>query len=206
VIFIERGLLLVLSGPGGVRKGTVCRALRGDQDNDLHYSVSCTTRQPREGEVDGVHYFFKSREEFEEVIANNQLLEYAEFVGNYHGTPVAWVNQILDEGKDVILEIELQGAMQAKEHFPEDVFLFLAPPSLQKLRNRLVGRGTESEEVIKQRLLVAKEEIEMMDAYDYVVTNDEIHKAFDRIQAFVTAEHCSRERVASLYKKAMEVK
>ena len=206
MIFKERGLLLVLSGPSGVGKGTVCRALREDEDNNLHYSVSCTTRKPREGEIDGVHYFFKTREEFEHMIENNQLLEHAEFVGNYYGTPVDWVNKILDEGKDVILEIEVQGAMQVKEHFPEAVFLFLAPPSLQELRNRLIGRGTESEEVIKQRLLVAKEEIEMMDAYDYVVTNDEIHKACDRIQAIVTAEHCSRERVASLYKKAMEVK
>lgn len=205
--FKERGLLLVLSGPSGVGKGTVCRALREEEDNGLQYSVSCTTRKPREGEVEGIHYFFKTREQFEDMIRHDELLEYAEFVGNYYGTPVDWVRQTLDEGQDVILEIEVQGAMQVKRRFPEAVFLFLAPPSLQELRNRLVGRGTESEEIIKQRLMVAREEIELMDAYDYVVTNDEVPKAIERIKAIVTAEHCNRERVASLYKKAMmEVK
>lgn len=201
--FKERGLLIVLSGPSGVGKGTVCRVLREETDNNLQYSVSATTRKPREGEVEGVHYFFKTREQFEDMIEHDQLLEHAEFVGNYYGTPVEWVRETLESGKDVILEIEVQGAFQVKERFPEAVFLFLAPPSLQELRNRLVGRGTESEEVIKQRLLVAREEIELMDAYDYVVTNDEVDKAIDRIKAIVTAEHCKRERVASLYKKAM---
>ncbi len=201
--FKERGLLIVLSGPSGVGKGTVCRALREEENNNLQYSVSATTRKPREGEVEGVHYFFKSREEFEDMIKHNQLLEHAEFVGNYYGTPVEWVKETLESGQDVILEIEVQGAFQVKELLPEAVFLFLAPPSLQELRNRLIGRGTESEEVIKQRLLVAREEIELMDAYDYVVTNDEVDKAIDRIKAIVTAEHCKRERVASLYKKAM---
>ncbi|ACQ71777.1 guanylate kinase [Exiguobacterium sp. 8H] len=201
--FKERGLLIVLSGPSGVGKGTVCRALREEEDNNLQYSVSATTRKPREGEVEGVHYFFKSREEFERMIEQKELLEHAEFVGNYYGTPVEWVRETLESGQDVILEIEVQGAFQVKELLPEAVFLFLAPPSLQELRNRLIGRGTESEEVIKQRLLVAREEIELMDAYDYVVTNDEVDKAIDRIKAIVTAEHCKRERVASLYKKAM---
>ena len=203
VNFKERGLLIVLSGPSGVGKGTVCRVLREETDNNLQYSVSATTRKPREGEVEGTHYFFKSREEFERMIEQKQLLEHAEFVGNYYGTPVEWVRETLESGRDVILEIEVQGAFQVKERFPEAVFLFLAPPSLQELRNRLVGRGTESEDVIKQRLLVAREEIELMDAYDYVVTNDEVEKAIDRIKAIVTAEHCKRERVASLYKKAM---
>lgn len=201
--FKERGLLIVLSGPSGVGKGTVCRVLREEENNNLQYSVSATTRKPREGEVEGVHYFFKTREQFEHMIEHKQLLEHAEFVGNYYGTPVEWVRETLESGKDVILEIEVQGAFQVKERFPEAVFLFLAPPSLQELRNRLVGRGTESEDVIKQRLLVAREEIELMDAYDYVVTNDEVDKAIDRIKAIVTAEHCKRERVASLYKKAM---
>ena len=201
--FKERGLLIVLSGPSGVGKGTVCRALREEEDNNLQYSVSATTRKPREGEFEGVHYFFKSREEFERMIEQKELLEHAEFVGNYYGTPVEWVRETLESGQDVILEIEVQGAFQVKELLPEAVFLFLAPPSLQELRNRLIGRGTESEEVIKQRLLVAREEIELMDAYDYVVTNDEVDKAIDRIKAIVTAEHCKRERVASLYKKAM---
>ncbi|TCI31797.1 guanylate kinase [Exiguobacterium sp. SL-10] len=201
--FKERGLLIVLSGPSGVGKGTVCRVLREEEGNNLQYSVSATTRKPREGEVEGVHYFFKTREQFEDMIEHDQLLEHAEFVGNYYGTPVEWVRETLESGRDVILEIEVQGAFQVKERFPEAVFLFLAPPSLQELRNRLVGRGTESEDVIKQRLLVAREEIELMDAYDYVVTNDEVDKAIDRIKAIVTAEHCKRERVASLYKKAM---
>ncbi len=122
VNFKERGLLIVLSGPSGVGKGTVCRVLREEEDNNLQYSVSATTRKPREGEVEGVHYFFKTREQFEDMIEHDQLLEHAEFVGNYYGTPVEWVRETLESGRDVILEIEVQGAFQVKERFPEAVF------------------------------------------------------------------------------------
>ena len=133
-----------------------------------------TTRLPREGEVDGVDYFFKSREEFEDLIEKGKLLEYAEFVGNYYGTPVDYVQQTIDDGKDIFLEIEVEGAKQVREQFPEGLFIFLAPPSLSELQNRIVNRGTESKEVIQQRMKVAREEIEMMNLYDYVVENDSI--------------------------------
>ncbi|HDX9576946.1 TPA: guanylate kinase [Bacillus pseudomycoides] len=200
----RRGLLIVLSGPSGVGKGTVRKELFNQEDTNLQYSISVTTRKPREGEVDGVDYFFKTREEFEEMIQNNKLLEWAEFVGNYYGTPVDYVEQTLQQGKDVFLEIEVQGAIQVKKAFPEGVFIFLAPPSLSELKNRIVGRGTETEEVIQNRLTVAKEEIEMMDAYDYVVENDEVELACERINAIVIGEHCRRERVAKYYKEMTE--
>lgn len=201
----ERGLLIVLSGPSGVGKGTVRKELFSQEDTAFEYSISMTTRKPREGEVDGVDYFFKSREEFEDLITQNKLLEWAEYVGNYYGTPVDYVEKTLSEGKDVFLEIEVQGALQVRNAFPEGLFIFLSPPSLNELKNRIVTRGTESEELINNRMKVAKEEIIMMDAYDYVVENDNVLFACDRIKAIVTAEHCRRERVAPRYKKILEV-
>ncbi len=144
------------------------------------------------------------REEFEEMIRNEKLLEWAEFVGNYYGTPIDYVEKTLQEGKDVFLEIEVQGAIQVKKAFPEGVFIFLAPPSLSELKNRIVGRGTETEDVIENRLTVAKEEIDMMDAYDYVVENDQVELACERIKAIVVGEHCRRERVAKYYKEMTE--
>lgn len=201
----ERGLLIVLSGPSGVGKGTVRKALFSEPDISLQYSISMTTRSPRAGEVDGVDYFFKSREEFERLIHEERLLEWAEYVGNYYGTPIDYVEKTLQEGKDVFLEIEVQGALQVRKAFPEGLFIFLMPPSLSELKNRIVTRGTESEELINNRMNVAKEEIELMDAYDYVVENDKVELACDRIKAIVTAEHCKRERVSLRYKKLMEV-
>ena len=192
----ERGLLIVLSGPSGVGKGTVRQAIFSQQDTKFEYSISVTTRNPREGEVDGVDYFFKSREEFERMIENNKLLEWAEYVGNYYGTPVDYVEQTLQEGKDVFLEIEVQGALQVRNAFPEGLFIFLAPPSLSELKNRIVTRGTETDDLIENRMNAAKAEIEMMDAYDYVVENDDIQTACDKINAIVLAEHLKRERVA----------
>lgn len=200
----KRGLLIVLSGPSGVGKGTVRKELFNQENTNLQYSISMTTRKPREGEVDSVDYFFRTKEEFEEMIRNNQLLEWAEFVGNYYGTPIEYVEKTLEQGKDVFLEIEVQGALQVKKAFPEGVFIFLAPPSLSELKNRIIGRGTETEEVIQNRLTVAKEEIEMMDAYDYVVENDEVELACERINAIVKGEHCRRERVAQYYKEMTE--
>ncbi|MFS1518319.1 guanylate kinase [Bacillus sp. SM2101] len=201
----ERGLLIVLSGPSGVGKGTVRKALFSQSDIKLHYSISMTTRKPREGEVDGVDYFFKSREEFESLIAQSKLLEWAEFVGNYYGTPVDYVEKTLQEGKDVFLEIEVQGAMQVRKAFPEGLFIFLMPPSLTELENRITTRGTESNEVINNRMNAARQEIEMMNAYDYVVENDEVELACERIKAIVTAEHCRRDRIANRYRKMLEV-
>ncbi|MBM7659418.1 guanylate kinase [Bacillus mesophilus] len=201
----ERGLLIVLSGPSGVGKGTVRKAIFNEEDTKLQYSISMTTRSPRDGEVDGVDYFFKSREEFEELIKKDKLLEWAEYVGNYYGTPVDYVEETLQKGQDVMLEIEVQGALQVRKAFPEGLFIFLAPPSLNELKSRIQTRGTESEDLINNRMTVAKEEIEMMDAYDYVVENDKVEFACERIKSIVVAEHCRRERVANRYKRMLEV-
>ncbi|WP_036621585.1 guanylate kinase [Paenibacillus alvei] len=186
---MKKGLLIVLSGPSGVGKGTVCKALL-KKTNDLTYSVSATTREPRAGEVDGVNYFFKSREEFMQMIEEDRLLEYAEYVGNYYGTPCDFVEQTLAEGRDVILEIEVQGAMKVKEKFPNGIFIFLLPPSLDELKDRIRGRGTEQEHVIDSRMNVAVEEIALMENYDYAVVNDEIDLACKRIESIIIAEHC----------------
>lgn len=195
----ERGLLIVLSGPSGVGKGTVRKELFSQPDTNYEYSISMTTRNPREGEEDGVDYFFKSREEFEALIEDGGLLEHAEFVGNYYGTPLAYVNETLDMGRDVFLEIEVQGAAQIREKVPEALFIFLAPPSLSELEDRLVNRGTESHDVIAKRIATASQELELMNLYDYVVENDEVHHACDRINAIIKAEHCRRERVEKRY-------
>lgn len=201
----DKGLLIVLSGPSGVGKGTVRKAIFSQPNTAFEYSISMTTRVPREGEVDGVDYFFKTRGEFEELIQQDKLLEYAEFVGNYYGTPVDYVKETLERGKDVFLEIEVQGARQVREKFPEGLFIFLMPPSLTELKNRITTRGTESEDVINDRMSVAKNEIEMMNLYDYVVENDRVDLARERINAIVIAEHCRRERVEKRYKKMLEV-
>lgn len=202
---IERGLLIVLSGPSGVGKGTVRKAIFSKDDVDFEYSISMTTRKPREGEVDGVDYFFKSKEEFQSLIEQDKFIEWAEYVGNYYGTPVDYVEQCLSQGKDVFLEIEVQGALQVKNKFPEGVFIFLAPPSLSELKKRITTRGTETADLINNRMTVAKEEIEMMDAYDYVVENDEVDLACSRIQSIVVAEHCKRSRIREKYQRMLEV-
>jgi guanylate kinase len=195
----RRGLLIVLSGPSGVGKGTVRKELFSQPDTNYEYSISMTTRAPRVGEVDGVDYFFKSREEFEQLIEQGGLLEHAEFVGNYYGTPLAYVHETLDAGRDVFLEIEVQGAAQIREKAPDALFIFLAPPSISELEQRLIGRGTEPEDVIARRIATAREEVEMMSLYDYVVENDEVQNACDKINAIIKAEHCRRERVEKRY-------
>ncbi|MEZ2715296.1 guanylate kinase [Niallia circulans] len=201
---VEKGLLIVLSGPSGVGKGTVRKEIFSQKNTSFEYSISMTTRLPRAGEVDGVDYFFKSREEFEDLIEQGKLLEYAEFVGNYYGTPVDYVRETTLKGKDVFLEIEVEGAKQVREKFPDGLFIFLSPPSLSELKNRIVTRGTESEEIINNRMNVAKEEIEMMHLYDYVVENDTVENACEKIKAIIVAEHCRRERVEPKYKKMLE--
>ncbi|WP_407268013.1 guanylate kinase [Radiobacillus sp. PE A8.2] len=199
----EKGILFILSGPSGVGKGTVRKALF-EQATDLRYSISMTTRPMRKGEQEGIDYFYRSKQDFEQMIENNNLLEYAQYVGNYYGTPRDYVEQTLEEGKDVFLEIEVQGALQVKQNFPEGVFIFLFPPSLHELKNRIVNRGTETEDLVMNRLVAAREEIEMMDAYDYVVVNDQISNAVDKIKSIVQSEHCKRERVSKQYKKILE--
>ncbi|MEK3887029.1 guanylate kinase [Bacillus sp. FSL K6-3431] len=202
----EKGLLIVLSGPSGVGKGTVREAVFSRSDAKFEYSISMTTRKPRQGEVDGVDYFFKSREEFEQLIAEGKLLEHAEYVGNYYGTPVDYVKDTLDSGKDVFLEIEVQGAKQVREKIPEGLFIFLMPPSLNELESRIVGRGTESVDLIHNRMEAARKEIELMSLYDFIVENDNVDLAVDRINAIVQAEHLRSERIAGKYIKMLEVK
>ncbi|NEW05457.1 guanylate kinase [Paenibacillus sp. SYP-B3998] len=190
----ERGILIVLSGPSGVGKGTVCAALRKISP-DIVYSVSTTTRSPRQGEVDGVNYFFRTREQFQQLIDTDEVLEWAEYVGNYYGTPRRFVEETLRSGHDVILEIEVQGALQVKQKFPEGVFIFLLPPSLDELQNRIVTRGTETEEVIRSRMSVALDEIRLMEHYDYAIVNDHVETACSKIQAILAAEHCKKDRM-----------
>jgi guanylate kinase len=192
--YVNEGLLVVISGPSGVGKGTVCKALR-EMMPELTYSISATTRSPREGEVDGVNYFFKSVQEFEKMIEEDELIEWAQYVGNYYGTPRRFVEETLAKGQDVVLEIEVQGAMQVKEKYPQGIFIFLVPPSFEELRQRIIHRGTESESVLNLRLEAASDELKQIDQYDYVVINDEVDKACERIRAIVMAEHCRTDRL-----------
>ena len=202
----ERGLLIVFSGPSGVGKGTVRQEIFSTPDHKFEYSVSMTTRAQRPGEVDGKDYFFRSREEFEELIRNGQMLEYAEYVGNYYGTPLTYVNETLDKGIDVFLEIEVQGALQVKKKVPDAVFIFLTPPDLNELQERLVGRGTDSEEVIAQRIERAREEIALMSEYDYAIVNDEVPLAAERVKRVSEAEHFRVDRVIGRYRNMISEK
>lgn len=189
----NHGLLIVLSGPSGAGKGTLCQELLKQMPH-LKYSVSATTRQPRQGEVDGLHYYFRSREEFQAMIEGDELLEWAEFCGNYYGTPKFAVEQAIQAGNDVILEIEIQGALQIKKRFPQGVFIFIVPPSMDELSQRIHKRGTESEEVIQRRLQTALQELEYVTEYDYVVVNDEVPLAVDKLKCILVAEKCRVKR------------
>lgn len=200
----ERGLLIVLSGPSGVGKGTVRKAIFESEDNQFEYSISMTTRQMRTGEEEGVDYFFRTREEFETLIETGKMLEHAEYVGNYYGTPLDYVNQTLDSGKDVFLEIEVQGAMKVKEKVPDGVFIFLTPPDFDELKNRIVGRGTDDMSVIDERMRVAREEVDMMRHYDYAVVNDQVPQAVDRIKKIIESEHYRVNRVIGRYEKMLK--
>lgn len=202
----DRGLLIVFSGPSGVGKGTVRQEIFSTPDHKFEYSVSMTTRAQRPGEVDGKDYFFRSREEFEELIRNGQMLEYAEYVGNYYGTPLTYVNETLDKGIDVFLEIEVQGALQVKKKVPDAVFIFLTPPDLNELQERLVGRGTDSEEVIAKRIERAREEIALMSEYDYAIVNDKVPLAAERVKRVIEAEHFRVDRVIGRYRNMISEK
>ena len=181
VDIVSRGLLIILSGPSGVGKGTVREMLFKDESLNLAYSISMTTRLPRPNERDGIDYFFVTKEEFEKNIETGLLLEYAQFVGNYYGTPKNYVEELLNNGKNVVLEIEVQGALQVMSKCPEALTIFLVPPSFEELEKRIRGRRTEKEEVIKERLNKARKELETKDNYKYVVVNDEVLKAKDAI-------------------------
>lgn len=202
----ERGLLVIISGPSGVGKGTIRKALFEIPDNNYCYSVSMTTRKPRDGEVDGQDYFFVSREEFERRIKNNGFLEYAEFVGEYYGTPMDYIEKQMETGKEVIVEVEVQGALQVKDRIPEAVFIFIVPPSKKALVERLKNRGTDSKDKIVKRITKAEREYSLAYKYDYIVVNDEVINAADRIYAIIRAEHAKTERSIHKYYKLMEGK
>lgn len=181
----KRGLLVILSGPSGVGKGTVRDLFIDREELNLAFSISMTTRKPREGEVDGEHYYFVSRDTFEEALANNELLEHAEFVGNYYGTPIAEVNRLRDLGYNVLLEIEVQGAIQVIDRVPDALSIFLVPPSMEELRRRLQGRRTESEEILNERLTKAANEMELMNQYRYVICNDDPNFAAEMVSLII---------------------
>lgn len=183
----DKGLLLVISGFSGAGKGTVVKRLL-EQHKDYALSISATTRSPREGEQNGREYFFKSREEFKRMIENSELIEYAKYVDNYYGTPKAYVEEQLKQGNNVILEIEIQGALNIKSIFPDAVLLFIMPPSAKELERRLVGRGTEDEATIKARLLRAGEEAQGVENYNYIVINDDVDECVETIDCIVKSE------------------
>ncbi len=184
---MENGLLVVISGFSGAGKGTITKKLI--ENYDYYLSTSATTRKPREGEVDGKDYFFKTKEEFKEMIDNDGLIEWAEYVGNYYGTPKKSVEEQLAQGKDVILEIEVQGGMLVKKQFPDAVLIFITPPSIDELKNRLVGRGTESEEEIQNRLKQAAKEVKYMREYEFAIINDDLEESVSRINDIIKYCH-----------------
>lgn len=199
----DKGLLIVLSGPSGVGKGTVRKAIFDHPETNFKYSISMTTRLKREGERDGIDYFFKSHEEFETLIEQDKFIEYAEYVGNYYGTPVDYVKDTIADGHDVFLEIEVEGAKQVREKFPDALFIFLAPPTLAQLEERLIGRGTDSQEVINYRIKEARRELSLMNLYDYVVINDDVDTARQKVQCIVEASHLERSRVENKLRKLL---
>ncbi|QGG47973.1 guanylate kinase [Heliorestis convoluta] len=184
---LNRGVLIVISGPSGAGKGTLCRLLL-EKEKDIKLSVSATTRLPRAGEVEGTHYFFMKKADFIQQINENAFLEWAQVYDNYYGTPRKQVEEFLSQGKNVLLEIDIQGALQVKKHYQEAALIFIAPPSLEELAKRIYGRGTDSKEVIQKRLRLASEELEYIDKYDYCIINDEVERATERLQAIVAAE------------------
>ena len=183
-----QGILTVISGFSGAGKGTVTRKILEQYDN-YALSISTTTRDPREGEENGREYFFKTAEEFEKMIAKDELIEYAKYVNNYYGTPKMYVQEQLQKGKDVILEIEIQGALKVKEKYPDTLLLFITPPSAQELKNRLIRRGTEEMDVIEKRMKTAAWEAQFMDQYDYIVINDELQTCVEELHAIIQSEH-----------------
>ena len=201
---MNSGLLVVISGPSGSGKGTICKKLI-EEINNLKVSVSATTRKPRVGEIEGKNYFFIDEENFLDKIKNEEFLEYASVYGNYYGTPKKAVLKELENGKDIILEIDIQGALKVKENYPKGVFIFILPPSLEELKNRIEGRGTDSEEAIRRRLKCAYDELNYAFQYDYVVLNDQVGIAVEKIKEIISAEKNKATRNQELIKKIKEV-
>jgi len=200
----EQGLLIVLSGPSGVGKGTVRKHLFEHYNNDFDFSISMTTREKREGEVEGEDYFFRTKEQFENYIKEGKLLEYANYVGNYYGTPIDYVRETMDRGQDVFLEIEVQGALKVKKRMPEGIFIFLSPPDLEELECRIENRGTDHPDVINQRMEKAVEELKLIKYYDYVVENDSVDAAARKIRSIIESEHLKVERNIERFSKIIE--
>ena len=199
----KKGVLVVVSGFSGAGKGTLMKALLDQYDN-YALSISATTRAPREGETEGREYFFKSREEFLRMIEEDALIEYAQYVGNYYGTPKDYVLGNMDAGKDVILEIEIQGALKVKKAFPDTLLLFVTPPSAAELKERLVGRGTETMDVIQSRMDRACEEAEGMDSYDYLIVNDDLNTCVEEMHEIIQGEHHRSFRNKAFMKEIKE--
>lgn len=196
----QEGLLIVVSGPSGAGKGTICKRLL-EKNPNLGYSISATTRAPRTGEVNGVNYWFLSKEEFQKMIAEDGLLEWAEVYGNYYGTPAQKVKDSLAEGKNILLEIDTQGAALVRKKFPEGVYIYILPPSLEELKRRIIGRGTDSAESIEHRLSCAREEMGCAsEQYNYLVLNDEVELAVERVETIIEAEQYQIKRNLNLLK------
>ncbi|MDP4088485.1 MAG: guanylate kinase [Bacillota bacterium] len=189
----KKGILIVLSGPSGAGKGTICKALL--EKADFCLSVSATTRHPRAGEVEGKNYYFLTRDDFKERIKKDDFLEYAEVYGNYYGTPRGSVLEAIENGKDVILEIDIQGALKVKESYPGGVFIFILPPSMEELRNRIIQRGSETPESLMTRFVSAYQEINYVSKYNYAVVNDTVEEAVRKIESIIAAEKCRVDRI-----------
>ena len=192
---MKKGLLIIMSGPSGVGKGTIRKCFMDDDSLRLAYSISMTTRKPRANEVDGVDYIFTSREHFEEAIRRGELLEWAEFVGNYYGTPLAQVEELRNEGKNVLLEIEVQGADQVRQKCPDALSIFITPPSMEELEKRIRGRRSEPEEIVQQRLAKAENEMKLVSNYKYIVCNEDPQLAAELISSIIKRHMYVEENV-----------
>ena len=199
---MAEGLLVVVSGPSGCGKGTISKELL-KRNKDMSISISATTRKPRKGEVDGENYFFLTEEIFKSMINKNEFLEYAHVHGNFYGTPKKFVLEKIENGENVFLEIDVQGALQIKEIYPDGVFIFILPPSMEELKNRIIKRGTESEDDIKRRYKNAFEEVKYIKKYDYLVINDKVIEAVEKIESIISAEKCSVDRQSKLINKIL---
>ena len=199
----KKGILIVVSGFSGAGKGTLMKKLMQDYDN-YALSISATTRQPRVGEEDGREYFFRTKEEFEKMIARDELIEYARYVENYYGTPKHYVMEQLEAGKDVILEIEIQGALKVKEKYPDALMLFLVPPDAQTLKERLVGRGTETADVIHDRLERAAQEAQEMGSYEYIIVNDDLDTCVKQVHELIQSAHCKKSHNTAFIKELQQ--
>lgn len=190
----KKGLLIVISGPSGAGKGTICKALI-EKNPNIQVSTSCTTRNPRVGEIDGINYYFITKDEFKDRISKDDFIEYAEVYGNFYGTPKSNVEKLLDDGKDVILEIDIQGALKVKENFDDGTFIFILPPSMEELKQRIIKRGSETPESLMTRFKSAYQELNFISKYNYAVVNDTVDTAVSKVESIIAAEKCRVDRI-----------